>query len=661
MNRKGRAERGVALLTAMLVVLFLLVLTGALVRTQSGLFAIAQASDARARSRAACQSLYDFCVYQLEHRRDWGAGGFVGVADVDPPRPVPGGVVPLDSRIEITSAGHNVFRGYLSEHDAGFEVEVINALTSSARTSAEGLNTPAEHVRLSITAWEGRDPKDGSRSRQQVDCLLRLAPLFDASILSRGNVALDVGEVVFASKDPFRNEIRGEGDISLPGLRTGRSLFVKHNRQVTLQDANLASMTRDRTGLLWAGGDISDGATSLEGEDLSDAAAASGGRLVNQTTGRADIYDLKPENIPQPDFAHDIVVPPGEFRFTRAKVKTNYRVQVTKDDGRTVTEERQKEENVDVLEYYDPPGSESPLKVMRSAAGKLDTGEELVSSEITYGKDLKDIPVVVGDRFAVDDSYQDVEKIKGSDGNEIEIPQLGFKNLGSSGDAPVVIDLSARTVTVQSSTKVQPRPREEGSALPPAAFELTVKVGPGGDPGLPTFELGSGTNDVVVEADGNISIGKGYTDGLATFISKQGSVTLNPVAQALKWVEKEIDGIPTWVLENEVEVEAHPDYSGLVIYAEKDVTIANITDADWGIRGFVYARRNFNFEVNGQDATFYGTVVAGNDPGDLGAFNITGGDRATFIYDPDYLKLLTRTLPHQWTRVEALVWTEANG
>lgn len=654
---RRQQHRAIALMTAMLVVFFLLVLTGALVRTQSGVFALAQSSDSRVRSRAACQSLYDFCLYQLEHNRNWGAGGFASLGEVDPVRAQPGGTVPLESRVEITQVAGNIFRGYLSDHGTGFEVEVDNRLTLPGSSA-----TPTEHVRLTISAWQGKDLA-GARARQEAACLLRLAPLFDGAVLSRGNVTMEANQVVFSSKDPFRNEIRGEGDVSMPGLRAGQTVFVEHNADVTRENSNVTEMKKDSTGLLWAGGRIADGRTTLTPDQLVTAGQSSGGRLVDGSTSRADIYDLRPENIPQPAFAHDVVVPPGEFRFTRAMATVRYRVAELQPDGTTLMVERTRQEPLDVMEYYDPPGSPRPLKVLRAPLAAMAEGEELLGTEVSYGADLSDVPVVTGDRFALDQNHQGSEPVTDADGVVVDVPEMGFRNVGAGGDAPVIVDLSAKTVFVKPETRVQPKGRSENSGLPDAAFELTVQPGPGGDPGPPRFELGNGTNDVVVQADGDISIGTGYTDGLATFISKKGSVTLNPVAQQLKWVEKYVDGspVPVWVLENEVEVDAHPDYSGLVIYAEKDVNIANISNADWGLRGFIYARRNFNFEVNGSNATFYGSVVAGNNPDEPGAFRIGSGERATFIYDPDYLKLLTRTLPHNWTRVEALVWSEGNG
>lgn len=667
--RKRRRTRAVALLTAMVVCLFLFLLTGALIQTQSGAFAVAQSSDARSRARLACQSLYDYCLYQLEHDRDWGKDRFATVGAVDPDREQPGGLASLGSRVEITEVEGRVFRGYLPEHETGFEVEVHNALTTPSGLTSGGLSTPHEHARLSIVAWEGRDAERGSRSRQQVDCLLRLAPLYDGSVLSRGDMSVSANEVLFASKDPFRNEVRAEGDITLPGLTQGRTRFVVHNQEVIREDSDLDDMGYDKTGMLWAGKDIGQETGVISSgpaaaANLGQAAERSGGRMVPDAASRADIYDLRPENIPQPTFApdRDIHTPPGEFRFTKAMATVRYEEKVgTHQDY--VWVEREKEEPIDVLEYYDPPDSPEPLKVMRRDPKALDTAtQRFKSMDVDYGPGRSnDVPVVVGDRFYMDnDRFQTTVDVTDINGNTIQVPEMGFRRAGNGGDGPVAIDLVSQTVMVESATRVRPTSRPEGSSLPPSAFQLTVKEGRGGMPQLPTFKLGNG-NDVVVEADGDIAVGAGFTKGLGTFISRQGSVTLNPIAQELKWVEKYFNGVPYWVLENEVDLQANANYAGLVVYAEKDVRIANIADADWSVRGFVYARGNFEFDVGDHNATFFGSVVAGNNPLAPGRFHIDRADRATFIYDPEYLKLLTRQLPRNWTRVEPLVWSEANG
>ena len=40
---------------------------------------------------------------------------------------------------------------------------------------------------------------------------------------------------------------------------------------------------------------------------------------------------------------------------------------------------------------------------------------------------------------------------------------------------------------------------------------------------------------------------------------------------------------------------------------------------------------------------------------------MSNGRKLGFIYDPEYLKQLTRDLPNNWTRLEAVVWNVSGG
>lgn len=656
-----KRRRGIALITSLFACLFMVMLTGALIQNQSGAFSIAQTSDASVRARAACQTAYDYCLYQLEHDRNWGSGaGFDNPASVDPARASNIQDSNLSDYVQIQECDGRTLRGYLPEHSCSFEVTVSNALTMAAQ------GTPSEQVTLEITAWDGQGQRQTSRSVQGVHCRLRLAPLYDASIQSRGTVSVDAQEAVFASKDEFRNEVRAEGGISLPGLTQGSTKFVKHDEQVINTSSDIDSMTADRTGMLWSGSNISEfsgshAAQALDQDGLREASRRSNGRMVDNASNRADIYDLKPENIPQPTNLREVTVPPGEFRFTKAMATVTYDEDVEVADGLggiTVTKVRkQSRESVDVLEYYDPPGSLQPLKVLRRATRPLDSKKTEIGVRVDYG--MAGVVAEVGDRFELDNANRNSVIVTDENGIPQSQNEMGFRKIGSGATAPVTIDLSTQTVSVASGTKVQPASRPQGSTLQPSAFELTTKPGSGGVPQLPTFQLGNGNNDVVFEADGNISIGVGYTKGLGTIISKTGNVNLNPLPQDFRWVRREVNGVMTWVPEVSIDVSANSQYAGLVVYADKDVHIGNISDADWNLRGFVYARRNFIFDVNNENATFFGSVVAGN--GQNGEFQITRGKRATFIYDPEYLKLMTRQLGNGWTRLEPLVWSESRG
>ena len=176
------------------------------------------------------------------------------------------------------------------------------------------------------------------------------------------------------------------------------------------------------------------------------------------------------------------------------------------------------------------------------------------------------------------------------------------------------------------------------------------------------FNLGSQQNDVIFEADGDITIGSGVTKGLGTLISKGGSVTLEPQPQELRWEqERDERGILRWVLKKGIDVKANDRYKGLVVYADQDVNVRNPGRADWSFRGFVYANGKFHFDMGEENAMFFGSVIARsqnleNGPG----FEINNGDRLGFVYDPEYLKTLTRQLPKNWTRVQPIVWNSSD-
>lgn len=649
MGSARRRRRGIALLTSMIVCLFLVMLTGALIQNQSASFSISQTSDASIRARAACQTVYDYCLYQLEHNRNWGSGaGFASLQEIDPERRDNSASSNLDVRVKIREFSGRVLRGYLPEQSCSFEVTVNNTLTLPAAS-------PQEQVTLEITTWDGDVAKKASRSVQGVHCRLRLAPLYDASILSRGRVTVEAEEALFASKDAFRNEVRAEGGVTLPGLTQGKTRFVKY--QDNLANKGLAQLTPDSTGMLWSGDKISEvtgpnaDPLALESDGLQAAARLSSARMVDEASNRADIYDLKPENIPQPEHLRKITVPPGEFRFTKANAVVTYdeTVTVTDSEGNTTTTKVRKSntEAVDVLEYFDPPikpgePPRRPLKVLRANTRPMAPNQEQISVRVNYGE--SGIVAEVGDRFELDFSNQGSTTVTDENGNTQPQGQMGFRRIGEDASAPVLIDLRSQTVAIAPGTKVTPASRPSGSSLPPSSFELTTREGTGGIPELPTFQLGSGNSDVVFEADGDVSIGVGYTKGLGTVISKTGNVTLNPIPPRFT----------SWV-----DISANDRYAGLVVYADRDVRIGNITDASWNVRGFVYARRNFYFDVNNQNATFFGSVVAGNV--ENGNFRIKNGKRATFIYDPEYLKLMTRQLGNGWTRLEPLIWSESRG
>ena len=652
-------ERAIALMTALLVIMFLTMLTATLIKTQSGSFALMRVSDKQRDARLACRSLYDFCLYQLEHNRNWGLNGFTTLEEVDPARSSGSHLSELGDRIVLKSVKGDTLEGHLRDENLDFRIRVSNALTTgSGLTTNYGVQVRTEEVSLQISVG---DSSQGSfRPIQTLSTILELAPLFDASVLTRGDLMVEAEELFIASKDPRRNEIRSQGASDLPGLTQGSTRFLDFDPKLLTDGVDSRNAAFDGKGLLYSGGDVLDEGRVLDGAGRAQAAEASGGRIVSQGSKRVDIYDLKPENIPQPspsELSHDIQVPPGEFRFSQVQAtviveeeRTNYGAK-----GLYVTKVRtQRKEIIDVCSYFDPPGSEQPLKVMRGEVTIKNPKQKMISAEIDPVEGVHDtIPVEIGSKFYLNSDFDGSSTT--SDGKVL--PELGIRSNKNNGSGPVVIDLQSQAVQIEPNTRVRPKPRPEGSSLPPSAFELNVTGGQ-----TPKFILGSEKNDVIFDADGDIKVGKGLTSGLGTLISRKGNVELQPNLNEFRYeYVKNEHGFYELKRIRGVEVKARDNYDGLVLYAGKDVTIRNPDSVKWTFRGFVYANGRFDFDVGGEDAVFFGSVVSRGDSQDgQASFSLKGGKKLGFIYDPEYLKQLTRGLPHGWTRLQPLVWNTSD-
>ena len=645
---------------AILVILFLTILTGALIKTQSGSFALMRVSTKQRDARIACRGLFDYCLYQLEHNRDWGKGGFRDIAEADPPRLAGKEVGDLGSRVEIDSVDGGVISGRLTDEELHFRIEVTNALTLGAGlTTSHGVLVSPEEIGLNISVGDIQRGK--FRSIQTLSTVMELAPLFDSSILTRGDLHVDGQEMFVASKDPRRNEIRAQGSSELPGLLKGDTRFLNFDPKLLEDnvDSGSSAFEADGKGLLYSGEDVLSDGRILDDEQTTQASQASGGRIVRKGNKRVDVYDLTPDNISQPtsgELKHDIEVPPGEFRFTTVNADVLIEEKFNQGKGEASTRYIREIRTIDVCAYYDPPGSEEPVKIMRGELSNVTPNQRIVTADIPpIEGETEYTPVEVGSKFYLDSSFEG----SGSTADGKIIPEHGIRSNKNNGSGPVVIDLDSHSLQVAPNTRVRPKPRPKGSTLPPSSFELNVERG-----APPQFFLGTESNDVILDADGDIKVGNGHTTGLGTVISRQGSVDLQPVLAKERYEYVYDPDKKTYERKTKkgVEIQASDKYDGLVIYAGKDVNIKNPNSAKWTFRGFVYAQGHFNFDLNNEDATFFGSVVSRADSSDgQPSFAMDNGRKLGFIYDPEYLKQLTRDLPNNWTRLEAVVWNVSGG
>ena len=280
-------RRGIALMIAIMVILFLTILTGALIKTQSGAFALMGVSTKQRDARIACRGLFDYCLYQLEHNRDWGKGGFLDTTEADPPRLAGNEIGDLGSRVKVESVDGRLLYGRLTDEGLHFRIEVANALTTgSGLTTSEGVLVSPEEIGLIISV--GNMQKGSFRSFQTLSTVLELAPLFDSSVLTRGDLHVDGQEMFVASKDPRRNEIRAQGSSELPGLTKGDTRFLNFDARLLEDnvDSGSSDFEVDGKGLLYSGEDVLSEGHILDSQEIGEASQASGGRIVSKGNKR---------------------------------------------------------------------------------------------------------------------------------------------------------------------------------------------------------------------------------------------------------------------------------------------------------------------------------------------------------------------------------------
>ena len=613
----ARERRGIALISALIIAVFLVALTGAFMTVNQAHFAIIRNSEDQTRAQRAAQAGLEWAYYNLEHDRRWGTTS----TEELPSRP--GGISSSaydDFKILETSA--NFTKAEYLPMDAEIQITVENNLNAGPLPADELDDVlalgqvPPEHARVRVVAEAGG-------SRHEAEALVRLAPLYQDTFYANGEVDVNASvEFTMASNDPFRNSIKATGEMYLPDIGGSKTRF-------TTPDGSAL----DSKGVIQANGKIySQSPAGTENLDPSDI-SKTGGRVMEEVKKKFSFFDLEPADLPVAGQSSQtpVTVASGEYRFTRSKAVSSFQEPDPGlfGSGYTVVD---RTADIDVLEYYANPGDTTPSKVFRSYRRLYDIGS---GTQITDSTTFQ---------------YSDGTVVSETDGNFVQAEITSFVALdggepqpispeqASSGQFKVVINLDAQKLSVASGTQVVPQddPGVDGDGT----LQITNKGGvyartPGAAFVTPTVELGENGSDVSIRAAGDVELSYAKTQGVGTIISEQGNISLRPIAKD--------------------SFNVNSPNEGLALYAKKDVTVSNPGQANWNFQGFVFAGDDFVFDANGRegddstfDVAFRGSVVAKNedtsDPdGDQG-IAIKNGRRVKLIYEPEYLKFLNRNL-----------------
>lgn len=625
---RSTQKNGIALFIVMLTIVVLAIIMGAFFSAYKSHFSLTRSSNASQAASAACESVYQYVIFRGEHDKTWGSDKFEDSGKGDP----------MGSMLDFTEEpGTHNFSGTVESLDATFHGTLHNNLSGAASTEVAAIAQPGTIV-CSVTARSG----DSSRSAKFI---LRVAPLFDSSVLTRSDLRVNSEKLEMRSRDPNRNMLRAEGDIYVPDILTGK------DSQFLLPDTDAA----DTKGMLWSKGDIHSyhsGGTSSEmidlGEEFADAAKNSNGKIVSQADSHFPIFELTPDNLQLPESNQDVVVPPGKWNFVRTHALVDFSADYGRDTmmGEEVTEESfHGQVWVDVLEYYGDPNSDEPTKVYRATHRNDDLIQQMPANVVKgafFPKNYKLDPATIATDNIVLPEYPTLSV------DLLDSGQLVFKS--AEGDANATFDLQNQSVKASSNSNIKvagpfhltsettEAAIADGSVdeTPPPSLILDYASAP---------STTGGVAKAAIIADGTLNIKNGVTKGLGSLVSKNGDVLIKPHST------------------NSVSVDASQTGSGLLIYAGKNVILENPDqDSEWHIKGLVYARNGVKMEGHSQNATFEGSVVSLQKVDPEGTEGLKGieffecGD-IEFIYNSELLDAYVRSLPGDRIQLESVYWT----
>ena len=630
-----RTKRGIALALTLLVLSVMTLVSIAFFQAYHSHFSITRASRDSETAFMACEAAYDYVAYRLEHDRDWGATAFTTDdlgKDTD------------TIYLEILSkVGTHEFEGKVLGSGATIKGTIYNNL--GGLLAEDAVVPPSGTARCQLECQSG----DATR---RVEFLVRVAPLFDSSALTRANLNVDAETLTLRSLDTNRNMLRAEQDIFVPDMLTNDST------QFLLPGTD----SPDNNGLMWSKGDIysydaaGDPQKLEDADDFAQASESSHGKMVAGADSHFSVFDLDKELIKVPEGHTSIPLNnpftgapmPGRFTFTRRSANVAFNTPYYIADGAdSRTRDIPRVANgiyIDVLEYYANPEDTVPTAVFRAKErtddllGAVDVPAEITEERGFMGWD-EDTGVLQTDDIATTDVDIDIPGYTG----DVEILDNNKLVFGNETAANFTFDLENQEVTathdavVEVAGEFHVTSEDNGSPVPPPRLNLGYET---------SGSIDGGVSKSVIRADGTIDIKNGITEGLGALISNDGDVRIQPKNTNTVTVDSSLAG------------------SGLLIFAGGDVELTNPDETEnWIFKGLVYARGGIR--MNGQgtgNATFEGSIVSLQETtpeaGGPNGIEFLECQDIEFIYSSKMLEAYVHQLPGERIQVETIYWRD---
>lgn len=607
MRKRSIKQKGMALALAMLMLTLLALLTGAFFQLYESHYSLTRSSQQSAAASNGCEAIQHYITYRLEHDKTWGSAPFAGASDNSP------------TNIEVTewANSHNI-SGEIDGMRAEFQAEILNNFDGTLGNPSVRAGTALCRVTCTV----------GTTSRN-AEFVLRVAPLFDSSILTRADLDVQANSLAIRSRDENRNFVRAEGNIHIPdALQTnpGKSRFLQPDSNQT-----------DHKGMLWAKEDIfsyhpsSTAETQIAtGAQIQTAVTNTGGKIVPNAESHFQIYDMDADQLRQSTGANQFGIPGGRWHFTRRNAEVAIDATYLDlsdgmfdwDSGPTATTTTGTVV-VEVLEYYEDvnavPGTTQPTRVYRGKE-RIDDVIGVLPGTINDGDKHLNPDTIEVTSVVLD--YPGSPDVAATTANEVTF-----------GGGDLTFDLVNQTLRASSSSQVE----IDGS------FALSSDVGT-----PPKLELGfdySGSEPTraAIIAQGGIEIENGVTEGLGSLIALGGDINIQPVSTSA--------------------MEVSSGTSGMVVFSSGDIFLTNPNNTeDWDFKGLVYARGGVRMDGNGSESvTFEGSIVSLRDgantpPGAPAGIEFRNAGDVEFIYNPDLLQAFVNDIPNNRVQLEAVYW-----
>lgn len=640
--RKMHKQRGIVLLTTLLVIVLVAMLLSAFFQVNKTQVSVMQTLQGQDTLKRSAFSIASYLQSRLEQNTIWPAASVSGTVpnDVD-------GIITID-RIQVVSSEDNTHEvwGHYAPERVAFYAKLHNNLTGDDEftpdDATEDYETiPPNSVRIFLETYRANSPTDTSKplhaaSEAQV-FTFRKAGQIDSTMVSSKGIFLDARELAFTSKDEVRNQIRSLDDVEFSNLEA----------------IGFGSTESTAPGVVWARGQIQvDGQPIVEQiESLTQASGTvtSGppgnttttteelpmGRFMEGAVGEFgkpafDLEDIQSLKTDGGDAREDVVLYEGVWEFT--KVPVTYTPSWPGDHPES--------DHLDVLVHRSSADDDAVINGVYA---------EVAWNAGHFNIDSADLPI----------SSDDVIKLSGWGDAEYHLP---VKNGGdgydmSHANAP---RLSMRNRTISLNPDVNYRV-EGNFGVATNIVDTDVITDPGAKPSIVLaggFHNGNPSSLIdhraYLEVEGDF-----YVDGSLLGVG-------NIVAH---------QDIDFSLVEGTVAADEETDFA---LYAGNDITVRgdeSLTDIT--MEGLIYAKNNVIFDFSGEDIEPLDDYTNADDPriseyppssSQQGNFKVEGAvvaqdggmvvkgiQKAEFVYNPKFVDNLF-AVNSTTMRLEAVSW-----